>query len=154
MPELASPTGAQRYLWRKRTLASSKINGLVLSSSLGSAFANRAEDAYSEYWRLPFMRLSITDPMMASIFSLGVRKKRHQVGKFSSRLPFSEITKAGYVKVAPRKPQTGRVKRKISPRTGEAKFPLGGREKTHQSGFTGSAVTEECLNGERPNSQI
>ena len=32
---------------------------------------------------------------------------------------------AGYVKVAPGKPQTGRVKLKISSGTGEAKFSLG-----------------------------
>ena len=31
---------------------------------------------------------------------------------------------AGYAKVAPGKPQTGRVKLKISPGTGEAKFSL------------------------------
>ena len=32
---------------------------------------------------------------------------------------------ARYAEVAPGKPQTGRVKLKISPGSGEAKFPLG-----------------------------
>ena len=32
---------------------------------------------------------------------------------------------AGFVKVAPEKPQTGRVKFKVSSATGEAKFSLG-----------------------------
>ena len=32
---------------------------------------------------------------------------------------------AGYVKVAPGKPQTGRVKSKISPGTGDAKVSMG-----------------------------
>ena len=50
---------------------------------------------------------------------------------------------AGYVKVAPGKPQTGRVKLKFSPRNGEAKFSLGEGKKFTGSGFTGS-VTEGC----------
>ena len=50
---------------------------------------------------------------------------------------------AGYVKVAPGKPETGRVKLKISPGTGEAKFSLGEGKKSTGSGFTGS-VTEGC----------
>ena len=50
---------------------------------------------------------------------------------------------AGYVKVALGKPQTGRVKLKISPATGEAKFSLGEGKKSAGSGFTGS-VTEGC----------
>ena len=54
---------------------------------------------------------------------------------------------AVYVNVAPWKPQTGRVKFKISPGTGEAKFSLGKRRKSTGSGFTGS-VTEGCLVGQ------
>ena len=49
----------------------------------------------------------------------------------------------GHVKVAPGKPQTGRVKLKISPGTGEVKFSLGEGKKSTRSGFTG-AVTEGC----------
>ena len=45
---------------------------------------------------------------------------------------------AGYVKVAPRKPQTGRVEIKISPGMGKTKFSLGERKKSTGSGFTGS----------------
>ena len=37
---------------------------------------------------------------------------------------------AGYVKIAPGKPSTGRVKLKISPGSGEAKFSLGEGEKS------------------------
>ena len=55
---------------------------------------------------------------------------------------------AGYVKVAPGKPQTGCVKLKISPGTEEAKFSLGEGEKSTGSGFNGS-VTEGCLVGEK-----
>ena len=51
---------------------------------------------------------------------------------------------AGYVKVAPGKPQTVRVKLKFSPGTGEAKLSLGEGKKSTGSGFTGS-VTEGCL---------
>ena len=50
---------------------------------------------------------------------------------------------AGYVKVAPGKPQTGWVKLKISPGTGKAKFSLGEGKISTESGFTGS-VTEGC----------
>ena len=50
---------------------------------------------------------------------------------------------AGYVKAAPGKPQTGRVKLKISPGNGEDKFLLGEGKKSTGSGFTGS-VTEWC----------
>ena len=53
---------------------------------------------------------------------------------------------AGYVKVAPWKPQTGRVKLKISPGTREAKFSLAEGKNSTGSGFTGS-VTEECEAG-------
>ena len=42
------------------------------------------------------------------------------------------------VKVAPGKPQTGRVKLDISPRSGEAKFSLDEGKKSTGSGFTGS----------------
>ena len=88
------------------------------------------------------------------MFSPGFRKKRHWVGKFSTRLLLSvwslfclfqthtnDIHHVGYVKVAPGKPQTGRVQLKISPGTGEAKFSLGEGKKSSNSGFTGS-VTE------------
>ena len=51
---------------------------------------------------------------------------------------------AGFVKVAQGKPQTGRVKLKISTRTGEAEFSLGEGKKSIRSGFTGS-VTEGCV---------
>ena len=51
---------------------------------------------------------------------------------------------AGYVKVAPRKLQTCRVKFKILPGTREAKFSLGEGKKSIGSGFTGS-VTEGCI---------
>ena len=51
---------------------------------------------------------------------------------------------AGYVKVAPGKSQTGRVKSKFSPRTKEAKFSLGEGKKSAGLGFTGS-VTEGCV---------
>ena len=51
---------------------------------------------------------------------------------------------AGYVKDALGKPQTGRVKIKISPGTGETKFSLGDRKKFTGSSFTGS-VTEGCI---------
>ena len=37
----------------------------------------------------------------------------------------------GYVKVAPGRPQTGQIKLKISPGTGEAKFSLGEAKKIH-----------------------
>ena len=50
---------------------------------------------------------------------------------------------AEYVEVAPGKPQTGRVKLRISPVTGEAKFSLGEGKKSTGSGFAGS-VTEGC----------
>ena len=54
---------------------------------------------------------------------------------------------AGYVKVAPEKLQTGRVKLKVSPGTTEkAKFSLGDGKKSTGSGFTGS-VTEGCVLG-------
>ena len=48
---------------------------------------------------------------------------------------------AWYVKVAPGKPQTDRVKLEISAGTGEAKFLLGEEKKSSWSGFSGS-VTE------------
>ena len=51
---------------------------------------------------------------------------------------------AGYVKVAPGKPQTGQVKLKISPCTGEAKFLPGEGKKSTGSDFTLS-VTERCI---------
>ena len=51
---------------------------------------------------------------------------------------------AGYVKVVPGKPQTGRVKLKISSATGEAKSSLGEGKKSTGWGFTGS-ITEECF---------
>ena len=51
---------------------------------------------------------------------------------------------AGYVKVAPGKPQTGRVKSKFSPRTKEAKYSLDEGKKSTGSGFTGP-VTEGCV---------
>ena len=54
------------------------------------------------------------------------------------------MTYAGYVKVAPGKPQTGRVKSTFSPRTKEAKFSLGEGKKSTGSGFIGS-VTEGCV---------
>ena len=50
---------------------------------------------------------------------------------------------AGYVKVVPGKPQTGRVKLKISRGSGEAKFSLGEGKKRTGSGFSGS-VAEGC----------
>ena len=50
---------------------------------------------------------------------------------------------AGYVEVAPGKPQTGRVILKILPVTGEAKFSLGEWKKSTESGSTAS-VTERC----------
>ena len=54
---------------------------------------------------------------------------------------------AGYVKVAPEKPQTGRVKLKVSPGTTEkAKFSLGDGKKSTGLGFAGS-VTEGCVLG-------
>ena len=51
---------------------------------------------------------------------------------------------AGYVKVAPGKPQTGRVKLKISSGSGKAKLSLGEGKKSTWSGFTGY-VTEGCF---------
>ena len=46
---------------------------------------------------------------------------------------------AVYVKVAPGKTQTGQVRLKISPGTGEAKFSFGeGKQST-------GSVTEECI---------
>ena len=45
---------------------------------------------------------------------------------------------AGYVKVAPGKPQTSRAKLKISPGAWEAKFSLCEGQKSSGSGFTGS----------------
>ena len=56
----------------------------------------------------------------------------------------------GYVKVVPGKPQTGRVKLKISPGTGEAKFSLGERKKSTGLGFTRS-VTEGCFKSDNDN---
>ena len=54
---------------------------------------------------------------------------------------------AGYVKVAPEKLQTGRVKLKVLPGTTEkAKFSLGDGKKSTGSGFAGS-VTEGCVLG-------
>ena len=53
---------------------------------------------------------------------------------------------AGYVKIAPGKPQTGRVKLKILLGIGEAKFSQGEGKQSTGSGFTGS-VTEECFLG-------
>ena len=53
------------------------------------------------------------------------------------------MTNAGHVKVAPRKPQTGRVKLKISPDTGEAFYWVKGKNSTG-SDFTGSDI-EGCL---------
>ena len=47
---------------------------------------------------------------------------------------------AGYVIVARGKPETGRVKFKISPGTGKAKFSLGEGKKSTGSGFTGSVT--------------
>ena len=53
----------------------------------------------------------------------------------------------GYVKVAPEKPQTGRVKLKVSPGTTEkAKLSLGDGKKSTGLGFDGS-VTEGCVLG-------
>ena len=49
-----------------------------------------------------------------------------------------------YVTVAPGRPQTDRIKGKISVRTEEAKFSLSEGKKSTGSGFTGS-VTEGCL---------
>ena len=64
--------------------------------------------------------------------------------------PFFKHTQmiyARYVKVAPEKPQTGRVKLKVSPGTTEkAKFSLGDGKKSTGSGFAGS-VTEGCVLG-------
>ena len=51
---------------------------------------------------------------------------------------------ARYVKVAPGKPQTGRVKSKFSPRAKEAKYSLDEGKKSTGSGFTGS-VAEGCV---------
>ena len=56
---------------------------------------------------------------------------------------------AGYVKVAQGKPQTGRVKLKILPCTGEAKFSLGEGKKSTGSAFTMS-VTEGCVSYLKP----
>ena len=53
---------------------------------------------------------------------------------------------AGYVKVAPGKPRSGRVKLKISPGTGEAKFSRVEGKKSTGSGFTGY-VTVGCIDG-------
>ena len=47
---------------------------------------------------------------------------------------------AGYVKVTLGKPQTGRVKLKISPGTGEVTFSLVEGKKSTGSGFTGSVI--------------
>ena len=47
--------------------------------------------------------------------------------------------------IASGKPQTGRVKLKISPGIGEAKFSLGEGKKSIGSGFTGS-ITEGYMN--------
>ena len=51
---------------------------------------------------------------------------------------------AGYVKIAPGKRQTGRVKLKISPGSGESKFSPGEGEKSTWSNFT-EYVTEGCF---------
>ena len=56
----------------------------------------------------------------------------------------TQMIYAGCAKVAPRKPLTGRIKLKISPGIGEAKFSLCVEEKSTGSGFTGS-VTEGCV---------
>ena len=71
---------------------------------------------------------SVTDSV-ASIFLQGFSEETSPGRQISVRSLFfikhAQIMYAGYVKVAPGKPQTGRVKFKISPGTGEAKFSLG-----------------------------
>ena len=93
----------------------------------------------------------VTD-RVASVFSVGFRKKTspgrqifHQVAPFcqDAVLTFSNDMRWN-VKVAPGKPQTDRVKLKISPDTREAKFSLGEGNKSAGSGFAGS-VTEPCF---------
>lgn len=70
---------------------------------------------------------SVTDPEV-SIFSPG-RQIFHQIAPFChvAVLSFSntQMIRAGCVKAAQGKPQSSRVKLKISPGTGEAKFSLG-----------------------------
>ena len=56
----------------------------------------------------------------------------------------TQTTYAGYVNVAPGKPQTGRVKFKISLDTVQAKYSLVKRKQSTGSGLTGS-VTEGCI---------
>ena len=62
------------------------------------------------------------------------------------------ILYAGYVKVAPGKPQTGRVKFKISPGTGKAKFSLGEGENPLGWVLLG-LFTEGCANLTRSSSR-
>ena len=62
------------------------------------------------------------------------------------------MTYAGYVKVAPGKPQTGWVKLKFSLGTGEAKFSLGEGKKYTESVFIWS-VTERCFKVGKKTSQ-
>ena len=52
---------------------------------------------------------------------------------------------AGYVKVALGKPQTGQVKLKITPGTGEAKFSLGEVKKSTRP-VTGGVLTLTIVN--------
>ena len=76
----------------------------------------------------------VTD-LVASIFSPGFRKDVIGWANFPPGCPFlpsrcfaffkrTQMIYARYVKVAPEKPQTGRVKLNILPATGEAKFSL------------------------------
>ena len=85
---------------------------------------------------------------MVSICSPGFPRKRHLVGKFSTRFRLSVRSLFclfqhtnylfGNIKVAPGKSLTGRVKFKISAGTWDAKFSLGkGKNPWTGSGFTG-----------------
>jgi len=56
----------------------------------------------------------------------------------------TQMIYAGYVNVAPGKPQTGRVKFETSLDTVQAKYSLVKRKKSTGSGLTGS-VTEGCI---------
>ena len=73
---------------------------------------------------------SVTDPV-ASVFSPGLRKKNvsrsanFPLGRCFAFFKYTRMIYAGYVKVVPGKPQSGRVKLQISPGTGESKFLLG-----------------------------
>ena len=82
----------------------------------------------------PLKHPSVTDPVV-SICSPGFPRKRHLVGKFSTRFRLSVRSLFclfqhtnylfGNIKAAPGKSLTGRVKFKISTGTWDAKFSLG-----------------------------